>query len=154
MLWIASPSASRSDAAGRGRSPTTNPMSDFLLVRGDLRLVNGELHDVSLTRATALCALGQPDRFLSQLAGHVELVKPLVLPDHDPLTSGTLLERLPPDLPVVVTAKDWIKLRERPDVGTREFVIAMQDVQIAPEQQFREWLTEKLNESQTQSGSR
>ncbi|MEZ0327744.1 MAG: tetraacyldisaccharide 4'-kinase, partial [Fimbriimonas sp.] len=100
------------------------------VIRLPHRFVTPELVEVQLSRATALCALGQPRRFLGELKRELELVNPLVLPDHDPLTSGTLLQRLPPDLPVVVTAKDWVKLRHRADVGSRQFVIALQEVQI------------------------
>ncbi|HSI72117.1 MAG TPA: hypothetical protein VK934_02985, partial [Fimbriimonas sp.] len=55
-----------------------------------------------------------------------------------------LLDRLPPDLPVVVTAKDWVKLSRRHDVNCRQFIVALQDVRIEPEAEFADWLTSKL----------
>jgi len=92
----------------------------------------------------ALCALGQPQRFIDALPAAPKTK--ILLPDHDPLDAGTLLERLPQDRPTIVTAKDWVKLRERPDVGTREFLIARHSVRVEPEAEFRAWLGAELDE--------
>jgi tetraacyldisaccharide 4'-kinase len=133
--------------SGSNRSSRNGPVG-FRLVREAQRLVTPDLEPVAVDRATAVCALGQPERFLDELRETLELVDPLVLPDHDPLTGGNLLSRLPPDLPIVVTAKDWVKLRQRPDAHTRRFVIALQKVRIEPEAEFRNWLISKLDAAQ------
>ncbi len=97
---------------------------------------------------TVLCALGRPQRFLDSLKGfeigHVEL-----RPDHDPLTEGNLLAGLPKGRPIVVTGKDWVKLRERPDVGSYEILVAEHSVRIEPEEEFRAWLRAKLDAIET-----
>lgn len=120
----------------------TGEGSGFRLVRGDLKLdghVSGPV--------TTICALGQPEQFLGALGQCAEVIQPLILPDHDPLTSGTLFVRLPPNLPIVVTTKDWVKLRERPDLDGRTIIVARQEVRVEPEGEFREWLEAKLDES-------
>lgn len=93
---------------------------------------------------SVLCGLGQPQRFLESLSVEPQLAA--LLPDHDPMTAGNLLERLPAGLPVVVTAKDWVKLRERADVDSRQFIIARHEVTVEPEESFRNWLVGKLDE--------
>lgn len=93
-----------------------------------------------------LLALGRPQNVIDALQRqgltpqHRE-----ILPDHDPLTGGTLIDRLPADIPTVVTAKDWVKLRQRPDVGQREFLILNHEVRIEPQSEFRSWLKPKLD---------
>jgi len=95
---------------------------------------------------SVLCAIGRPGEFLESLrrrrltAGRVS-----VLPDHDPLAAGNLLDGFRHDLPIVVTAKDWMKLRDRPDVGGYRFVIAMREIEIEPRDAFRGWLEKRLN---------
>ena len=54
------------------------------------------------------------------------------------------------DVITVVTAKDWVKLRERSDVGEREFLIARHAVRIEPATEFRAWLERRLDERQTE----
>ena len=49
-------------------------------------------------------------------------------------------------MPVIVTAKDWVKLRERADVGTLDFLIATHQVRVEPEEGFLKWLQMHLNE--------
>lgn len=98
---------------------------------------------------SALCALGQPERFFDRLRSVTQVGMARALPDHDPLTAGTLLSPFPADRPIVVTAKDWVKLRERPDVGERRFLIARHAVQIQPATEFRSWLKQILDERST-----
>lgn len=98
-------------------------------------------------RYSLLCALGQPQRFVdavSQATG-VEPQSQSLMPDHDPLNAGTLLERFSPEIPTVVTAKDWVKLRERKDVNERPWLIARHEVRLEPADELRRWLDERLN---------
>lgn len=90
----------------------------------------------------ALCALGQPDRFFAALG---EPSPAIALPDHDPLQGGTLLDQLPKDRPTIVTAKDWVKLRERADIHDRPIVIAQHQVRVEPAAEFQAWLESRLN---------
>lgn len=109
--------------------------------------LNGEAKAKPPGRASVLCALARPDRFVaSVLSQGISIEAKKLLPDHDPLTAGNLFEGLPPDLPIVVTAKDWVKLRERPDLGGLEIYVAMQEARIEPEEEFKAWLGSKLDE--------
>jgi hypothetical protein len=66
------------------------------------------------------------------------------MPDHDPLDAGNLLDPIQADLPIVVTKKDWVKLRRRNDVGDRQIWIAQDELRIEPAEDFRRWLLEAL----------
>jgi tetraacyldisaccharide 4'-kinase len=141
--------------AGPYREPPRNRNRADLVLPGPYQVVEEPLRFAlpSGTIAEApksyavLCALGRPNRFIEALQSALEAApNPTVtLPDHDPLSAGTLWARLPDDRPVVVTAKDWVKLRERPDVGTRRVVIALQSVRIEPAAEFRAWIGERLD---------
>ena len=123
----------------------------FQIETEPLRFLRPDGSEVSKPeRMAALCALGQPERFFVALGGPEPAI---ALPDHDPMDAGTLLERLPRDRPTVVTAKDWVKLRERSDVGEREFLIARHAVRIEPATEFRAWLERRLDERQAESPS-
>lgn len=94
-----------------------------------------------------LCALGQPGRFVEavKLAIGSAPLKQVLLPDHDRLDAGTLLGQLPAEKPVIVTSKDWVKLRERGDVGERSWLVAQHRVRLEPADEVRQWLIERLN---------
>ncbi|MFN8219214.1 MAG: tetraacyldisaccharide 4'-kinase [Fimbriimonadales bacterium] len=96
---------------------------------------------------SALCALGNPERFFATVRDELglELGHRLALPDHDPLDRPGLFDPLPADLPVLVTAKDWVKLRERPDIGSRRVLVVRRDVTIEPRAEFVQWLRTKLD---------
>jgi tetraacyldisaccharide 4'-kinase len=67
------------------------------------------------------------------------------LPDHDPLSAGTLLQEFDLETPLLVTAKDWVKLRERDDLGGRTVLTAAYDVSVEPREAFVEWMRSKLD---------
>jgi tetraacyldisaccharide 4'-kinase len=91
-----------------------------------------------------LCALGRPQRFIEGLLEKgLKIRTEKLLPDHDPLTDGNLLDGL--EGPIVVTRKDWVKLRERGDVESFDIVIADREITIEPAEDFRIWLQTKLN---------
>lgn len=99
--------------------------------------------------ANLLCALGQPERFLGAIRElGCEIVRHRFLSDHDPLTAGKLWEEFDPSLPVLVTAKDWVKLRNRSDLSNRIVIVAIQERTIEPADAFRVWLENQLNDSQ------
>lgn len=98
-------------------------------------------------RANVLCAIGRPERMRQSLEKVGVVVADFVaLPDHDSLTAGTLLDRFEPEIPLIVTGKDWMKLRRRNDLAERTILIATHEARITPEAKFREWLSERLNE--------
>ncbi len=95
------------------------------------------------TAFAVLCALGQPARFLASLPHPPTTTK--LLPDHNPLTAGNLFDGMDPALPVVVTAKDWVKLRARTDLAARRILVARHAVRVEPAAEFRAWLAERLD---------
>lgn len=120
----------------------------FSVERHPLKFVEPTGETVYPQRPSVLCALGRPESFLEALErSGVSPQSTLLLPDHDPLDAGTLLEKLPRDRPVVVTAKDWVKLRQRDDAGSRQFVVALQSIAVEPAAAFREWLKSRLDET-------
>jgi tetraacyldisaccharide 4'-kinase len=119
---------------------------EFQIARSALRFVDSNLQPKDApTGATALCALGSPAGFLKSLAeSGVKVVAERLLPDHDTLTAGTLFDGIDLSIPLVVTAKDWVKLKRRTDLGDLNAVIALQDVSVEPEAPFAEWLRGRL----------
>ena len=140
--------------AGPYREPRGNRRRADLVLPGAFRVVETvgcpeTTHDPRSTahvpfpaEFAVLCALGQPARFLASLP-HPPVAQRL-LPDHDPLTGGNLFDGMDPSLPVVVTAKDWVKLRARPDVSERRVLVARHSVRVEPADGFRAWLAERI----------
>jgi len=147
------PKNSRCLPAGPYREPRSNRRRADLVLPGEFQIVEAEPVLVDLEGAvravaecTLLCALAQPQKVADSLARIGVVVRDRrLLPDHDSLQGGTLVSSLPNDRPVVVTAKDWVKLRERPDVGERDFLILKHAVRIEPEDRFAAWLTQRLD---------
>lgn len=142
--------------AGPYREPRKNRARADLVLPGDFQIVSeptrfvtpdGELK--TPVKYSILCGLGRPELFVKAVATSLPHAGPpekvILRPDHDPLDAGTLLQELPEAVPVIVTAKDWVKLRERPDWTTREFLIASHAVRVEPYDEFRNWLEAKLN---------
>ena len=69
------------------------------------------------------------------------------------MQAGNLFEGLSPDTPLIVTEKDWVKLRTRKDLGARRIVVAKREARIEPVAEFREWITNRLNEYSQQPAS-
>lgn len=98
-------------------------------------------------KAAMVCAIGSPESFEASLAdAGVHLVSQLRLGDHDPLTAGNLFAGLDPRTAIVVTAKDWAKLKARDDLTGRELIIAHQCAVIEPVDEFAAWLSNRLAE--------
>lgn len=134
--------------AGPYREPRGNRKRADLILPGQFKVVAEPVHpEIGPCRASVLCALGQPRGFLISLkeAGF-EIVATKLLPDHDKMLAGNLFEGLPPDLPILVTSKDWVKLRERTDLEGRRIVVARHEVRIEPEEDFRRWLAARMHE--------
>lgn len=141
--------------AGPYREPRTGLARAQLVLPGEFRVEVDEflIRDPSGDPATlpksadVLCAIGRP-------AGLVATVEALgcrieagrFLPDHDPLTAGNLLNDFGRDRPLVVTTKDWMKLRERTDVTGRDIRIVDYSVRIQPEDAFLTWFAQRLDE--------
>lgn len=139
--------------AGPYREPRWGRSRASLVIPGEFRLETGlagflksqGTETVSAGEAKAkvvvLCALGSPESFVESVRGAgLTVERAVILPDHDPMDAGNLLSQFEPGLPIVVTAKDWVKLRERTDVSEHEFWIADYDLRIEPASRFRDWL--------------
>jgi tetraacyldisaccharide 4'-kinase len=138
----------REPIENRRRADVAIP-GDFELCRGGLRLVDPRtMAEVSRPSGPiqALCALGRPERYLNDLGqSGFEVVRSWLLPDHDPLSAGNLLDAVDRALPLAVTAKDWVKLKHRPDIGVFNIWVALQEAHIEPAADFRELLHATLS---------
>ena len=143
--------------AGPYREPRRNRLladlvlpGHFHVVAEPMRLVDRNGKEHSPAKYSVLCALGQPAKFLEALKKAFPCELPggpeRLMKDHDPLDGGNLLDGFPVELPIVVTSKDWVKLKQRSDVGTRQFLVATHQVRVEPEEEFKEWLKAKLDE--------
>jgi tetraacyldisaccharide 4'-kinase len=139
--------------AGPYREPRSNRKIADLAIPNGFRIVEepGGFVDpagnpIRIEQCTVLCAIGRPEGLLRSLQErNIAILDQRLLPDHDSLGGGTLLAGTREDVPIVVTAKDWVKLRERPDVNTRTFAIAQHAIRIEPVDEFRDWLQKKLH---------
>jgi tetraacyldisaccharide 4'-kinase len=144
--------------AGPYREPAKNRRRADLVLPGRLEVAQEFLgffrpdgEPAKPVEANVLCALGNPQTFLHALRRQgLQVKQERLLPDHDRLQAGNLFAGLSPEAPLVVTAKDWVKLRERSDLGRREILIARHQVRVEPADEFRNWLLHKLHESAPQ----
>lgn len=127
--------------AGPYREPRRNRNRADLLIPGRLtatysptQLTTPDGEPKNPAKYSVLCAIGRPDRLLADLNLYCPptegLEKVKLLPDHDPMTDGSIWEPFPKGVPIVVTAKDWMKLRERSDWSNHEILIASQFVKV------------------------
>jgi tetraacyldisaccharide 4'-kinase len=131
-------------STGLRRAALVVPNERFEVVRSATTLVQvhgdpiAEPEEVDL-----LVAIARPYRVVVALeqAGY-RLREVQLLADHADLAKGTL----PGDekTPLVLTAKDWVKLRRRDDLGERTVFVADYRAWIEPEDQFAAWLESRL----------
>lgn len=113
------------------------PSSQFNIVYSELTL------DQAPKIANALCAIGRPDLFRKSLESTgITIEQFIALPDHHKLTEDFALPD--PALPLIVTHKDWMKIRNRTDLENRTILVAKRSAQIVPNKEFAEWLKMKL----------
>jgi tetraacyldisaccharide 4'-kinase len=117
------------------------PSEKFGIKYSDLELTEPLLPGA---RINLLCAIAKPNNFMRSLTdlGLTPVVSRL-LADHDPLTDANLF-KCENVYPWVVTAKDWVKLRNRKDLDHVKIIIARRTAIIEPHEEFREWLKIKL----------
>ncbi len=131
---------------GRSRATLCLPSEEFYPAVTEWRLEGPESgqppegSDVQL-----LCAIGRPYRMVWSLeqSGR-RVVDACLLPDHDPMDSHDLWSRLRADVPIVLTHKDWVKIRERDDWQGRPLFVAKLTVTIKPEAAFADWLLSRI----------
>lgn len=137
--------------AGPYREPRWNRMRADIVIPGRFHVQSSPLtfttpngEPVTVSKCSVLCAIARPYLFIEDLkSAGIEVGLARALPDHDPLDGGTLLQDMPLDQPVVVTAKDWVKLKAlRQDLY--RFVIANQSIKIEPAEEFSHVLRSTL----------
>lgn len=88
--------------------------------------------DQTSQRVDVLCAVARPERLLADLrAEGLEPVAVRFLSDHASLASPDVIPG-DPDRPLVVTAKDWVKLSRNPALANRSVWIADYEVHLSP----------------------
>ena len=132
-------------STGLRRADLVLPGSEFKVVRS--RTIGAPSEGLGPDKkVNVLCALGRPHQFLDSLRSDgYRLGTVRCLPDHDPLTAGTLLNGFDLETPLLVTAKDWVKLRDRGDLEGRTVLMAKYDVSVEPREGFTDWLRLKLD---------
>lgn len=136
-------------STGLRRADLTVPNPELQLVAGPsvVRLATNLGETAPKGNVCLLCALARPHRVVRSLEREGFSVDHAVfLPDHDPLQRGTLLDEFDPAVPLVVTAKDWVKLRERRDLGARTVYVCWYETRFDPEERMLEWLKARLDE--------
>ncbi|MBS1724976.1 MAG: tetraacyldisaccharide 4'-kinase [Armatimonadetes bacterium] len=133
-------------STGLARARLVLPGGEFRVERNPVqfRQVNGGVQ--KLEEAAVMCAIARPARFWEAVSASGVAVRQFSpLPDHDPLTAGTLFAGLDSGLPLVVTAKDWVKLRERDDLGERPVFVALSESRVEPRDAFQSWLGSEID---------
>jgi tetraacyldisaccharide 4'-kinase len=95
---------------------------------------------------SVVAAIARPHRLVTTLEAVGATVREgRLLPDHDRLDDPRLLEGVDRALPLVTTAKDWVKLRERP-AALQGLTVVVTDYtwSLEPESAYRDWLKERL----------
>ncbi|HRJ27281.1 MAG TPA: tetraacyldisaccharide 4'-kinase [Fimbriimonadaceae bacterium] len=136
-------------SAGRRKADAVIPGTWDLVRQGPVfRDAEGRPCDRPATQPIQLLsAIGSPARLRQSFidAGY-ELIHEVHRPDHDPLTAGNLWASFDPQKPILVTAKDWMKLRERTDLAPLTLWIVDYEVRLKPEPEFTRWLLAKIHE--------
>lgn len=144
--------------AGPYREPRGNRGRADLLLPGEFHVetvFRGPFESTNVERIMAkdvpvqvLTAIARPERFVESLASiGFQVARSEFLPDHDPLDAGTLFQSVDPEIPLVVTAKDWIKLKDRADIGRFRIGVAWTEATVQPENTFREFLHAALEKT-------
>jgi tetraacyldisaccharide-1-P 4'-kinase len=100
-----------------------------------------------------LVGIARPYRVVAGLEEEgFELREVRMLPDHADLKRGTL----PGDAttPLVVTAKDWVKVQCRGDLGERPIFVADYRTWIEPADTFAAWLESRIDSQRSETASR
>ena len=131
----------------RSRADLVLPNDRFQVVYSRLEFVTASGGAVEVpASATVLTAIARPDLFeasLKQSGVQIRLMD--ARPDHDPLNHPGLFSRHNEGV-VIVTMKDWVKLRNRSDLSGVNLLIARRSATIEPREEFMRWLKERIPE--------
>lgn len=141
--------------SGPYREPRWNrPRASLVLPNKKFQVAYSPLEFVDQTgslctapkEASVLTAIARPDLFLyslSEVGVHVSNMD--AKPDHDPLDTPNLFSGHNEGV-VIVTMKDWVKLRHRNDLDRVNILIARRKATIEPKAEFMKWLKERIPE--------
>jgi len=115
-----------------------------------LTIETGLSPDANMTGQDAqiLTSIANPERFITTVESIVRpgtIVWQRLQRDHEPLQVGNLFDGFERSRPIFVTAKDWVKLRERPDLASWEIIVVRQHV-VLSDPALKEFLLRKIDE--------
>lgn len=97
-------------------------------------------------QASIITAIARPDLFEASVReSGVKVTHLQGLPDHDPLDAPDLFSRHNEEV-VIVTMKDWVKIKARDDIAAMNIIIARRSATIEPKEEFLQWLKERIPE--------
>lgn len=155
--WTLPAGPYREPRSNRKRADLILPSAGFKIRKGPLTFIDDSGIGVAIESQTQiLCAIGRPDQLIETISAVSKVEKTFIFPDHDDLQAGNLLECLDSSLVVTVTAKDWVKIRQRPDINRFQWRIALLPTTIEPKDEWMKMLSEtlhQLRQKQTHSAS-
>lgn len=93
----------------------------------------------------ALCAIGDPVRFFNDVeASGMVVMERTALPDHAPIPPRYLEASVASGRPLVVTAKDWVKLRPLAEAHGGLVHVARQETVVEPAHEFERWIARQV----------
>jgi len=106
------------------------------------------------TQVQIVTAIANPFRLMMTAESlGLNVTKGKNFPDHHPLQDPNLFKEFDPNLPIVTTAKDWVKLRERKDIGLYDIRIVHLPAKIYPPKFVEETLAPRLHEIKKAKGA-
>lgn len=134
--------------SGRKRATLALPDEQYELAREwSLSGPGGGPADVP-PEVQVLTAVARPDALIRAIEGAGgRVVYHIAERDHDPLDGTEVWEGFQPNIPIVVTGKDWVKLVRNPAVAPASILVADYTWSVEPEDRFRAWLLDSLDAS-------
>lgn len=100
----------------------------------------------------AICAIGDPARFFRDVeASGLVVVERTALPDHASIPPRYLEGSVASGRPLVVTAKDWVKLGPLVEAHGGLVHVARQETVVEPAHEFERWIAQQVEKVLAQS---
>lgn len=155
-----SPKNARCLPAGPYREPRSNAKRAAMMLPNERFSIDySEPELVGLpakpAKAHLLCGIGRHQSFVQTVESMgIDVASLTALGDHNSLQDASLFKQIDPGYPVLVTTKDWVKLRQRADVlegrvnvgGSETVTIGrvVRNATIQPEDEFKEWFRNRM----------
>lgn len=136
----------REPRSERRRADLVLPSEAFNVAFGtSIRNADGTNVQATGRTADVLCAIGRPDRLIASLAQlGIGVGRVRALPDHAALSGRYLEDSAGARRPVIVTEKDWVKLRREALPAGSEVWVARRTARVVPEDAFMGWIANRL----------